>query len=207
MLDAEGLLFCRYGLFYRNDVHADPGSSRGNHRRNLLKGQKGHPFEHPCHLRMGFHLLFVHVHKLCTARYEHGQDVLLVMVRIFPVVFQKADDAHLFHQLVGQLHTFAALLCDGFRRGRHSHLHGQSHFCHLIRHYTRQSVVFRIFYGDFVADAVSNLLTEFYDQFSLLCHYSFLQSSTSHLSQSVQDSNPSPVFADTKKISAFGFSL
>ena len=61
--------------------------------------------------------------------------------------------------------------------------------------------------GDFVADAVSNLLTEFYDQFSLLCHYSFLQSSTSHLSQSVQDSNPSPVFADTKKISAFGFSL
>ncbi len=93
-------------------MHADAGASGRHHGRDLFQRQAGHPLEHRRHFRVRRDRVQIHIHIFCAAGYEHGQHVLLVMIFVFPVVFDHTAQSQLFQQLFRACERFAALFGD-----------------------------------------------------------------------------------------------
>lgn len=85
----------------------------------------------------------VHVHVFGTAGHEHGQNVLLVVIFVFPVIFDHAAQSQLLEQLLRALERLAALFCDLCRCDRHALVHDDGDLRHLIRHDVFQPQIFR----------------------------------------------------------------
>ena len=134
MLQIDRFLF-RWGRFFdRDDVHADAGVSGLHHGRDLFQRQAGHPLEHRRHFRVRRDRVQIHIHIFCAAGYEHGQHVLLVMIFVFPVVFDHAAQSQLFQQFLRARKRFAALFGDFCCRDWHTLVHDDGDFFHFIRH-------------------------------------------------------------------------
>lgn len=134
MLQIDRFLFRRDRLFNRDDVHADAGTSGRYHGRDLFQRQAGHPLEHCRHFRMCRDRVQIHIHIFCAAGYEHGQHVLLVMIFVFPVVFDHTAESQLFQQLLRARKRLAALFGDFCCRDRYALVHDDGDFRHFIRH-------------------------------------------------------------------------
>lgn len=134
MLQIDRFLFRWDRFFDRDDVHADAGTSGRHHGRDLFQRQAGHPLEHRRHFRVRRDRVQIHIHIFCAAGYEHGQHVLLVMIFVFPVVFNHTAQSQLFQQLFRACERFAALFGDFCCRDRYALVHDDGDFRHFIRH-------------------------------------------------------------------------
>ena len=144
ILDAGALLFGGDGLLHGDDVHADAGSSGGNHLGDAVQRLVGHLMEHIGDFRMLLDEPAAHVQKLGSAGNEQRQDILFFLAGVFPVVLEDADAAHLFHGV----HHFALgpaqFLHQVLRERGFALFHGQRQFHHVVIQNVDQSVVFRI---------------------------------------------------------------
>jgi hypothetical protein len=130
MLQIDRFLFRWDRFFDRDDVHADAGTSGRHHGRDLFQRQAGHPLEQRRHFRVRRDRVQIHIHIFCAAGYEHGQHVLLVMIFVFPVVFNHTAQSQLFRAC----ERFAALFGDFCCRDRYALVHDDGDFRHFIRH-------------------------------------------------------------------------
>ena len=105
MLNVSRLVFHGDGFLYRNDVHADTGTTHRNHWGDLLQWQERHPFEKHGQFRMLVHQFHVHIGVFGTSRHEHRHPVdaglalkrgagdrTLFGVFVTVVVFQHAEE-------------------------------------------------------------------------------------------------------------------
>ena len=168
MLKVDGFIFHLNGLFHRNDMHTNTGTTFRYERCDLFQRQTGHMFKKCPHLRIAVQNAGIHIEKFSTTRHVHRQYILFDMGIIFPVVFQETLAGHFFEQCFtlvlcqsGKLHH----LIESFRL---SDTHFQSQLCFLIRQDAGQSPVLRIVTGDLfqtqlLRDTVSDLFAKFCD--------------------------------------------
>ena len=168
LLQPDGLLLRLDGLLHRDHVHTDARASGGHHRRDLLQGQHGHALKERRHLRVRVDLAPPHIQKLGAAGHEQGQDVPLLVVRVFavqvlPVVLNETQPGHFVQQLLQglafhlrQLHQ----LLDGLGL---ADAHFQCHVRHLIGHQRIQSPVFGVVSGGLQANAVGDHAAQLQD--------------------------------------------
>ena len=164
VLDVHRLVLGLDGLLHRDDVHADARAPGGYHGGDVLQGQEGHPLKEGGHLRVLLDLVLLHVEELGAARHEHGQNVLLFMPLVLPVVFQKADVAHLIEQRFQLLGALAGGLHQLGQGHGLADLHLEGHVRHLVGHKARQTPVLRVVAGDplqFGGDAVGDFPPQF----------------------------------------------
>ena len=168
LLQPDGLLLRLDGLLHRDHVHTDARASGGHHRRDLLQGQHGHALKERRHLRVRVDLAPPHIQKLGAAGHEQGQDVPLLVVRVFavqvlPVVLNETQPGHFVQQLLQglafhlrQLHQ----LLDGLGL---ADTHFQCHVRHLIGHQRIQPPVFGVVSGGLQANAVGDHAAQLQD--------------------------------------------
>ena len=82
MLDVHGLVLHRNGLFHRDDVHADAGTTHGYAGRDLLQREERHPLEEHGQFRMLVHEFHIHVRVLGAAGNEHGHPIDAVLALV-----------------------------------------------------------------------------------------------------------------------------
>ena len=90
MFQINRFIFHLNCFFNRDDMHTDSGTALRYKWSNFLQWQTGHMFKKCTHFRVGFQYFCVHIKEFRTSRYIHRQDILLLMCRIFPVVFEKS---------------------------------------------------------------------------------------------------------------------
>ena len=161
MFQINGSIFHGDGLFHRNHVHTDSGSSRRHHMGNPVQGDKGHALKETGQRRMFPETFiafrpFFHIKELRGARHEHGQTVsavcgprngTVVVVVIAVVIFQKADIAHFiqhFLKMLPVLFLHFIHFPEFFNSVMAAYFHGQGNICHFFCDDFRQSPVFRI---------------------------------------------------------------
>ena len=181
MLHADGLGAVGDRLFNGNNMHAYPGASGRHHRRDLFEWQACHCVEEVAYFGMRVDKALAHVEKFGGARDEQRQQILLHMLRIFPVPLDQADFSHLL-ELGFKLFDVgpAGRLRDLLDSLRLALRHAQRDVHHVIVQNVDKTPVFRAFLGElfktkFVWDAVGHLLAEGKKLF-LVCYHMFLPS-------------------------------
>ena len=155
MLDVHGAVFHLDCFLDRNNVHADACASRRNHRCDHGQGEIGHALEEHCKFGVFVKLLFHHVGELGRAGHEHGKhiatflfcalDRTVLVIVIAVVVFQNADIAHLFDEIVQFVFLDAGIqLFKIFHGVMVTHFHCERNVCHFIGHDATKSPVFGI---------------------------------------------------------------
>ncbi len=105
-------------------------------------------FKEQCYLRMLFYHLAVHVEEFCRTRHKHRQQILFLMLRILPIIFQNSLDGHLL-QLRFQLFRRNPRKLHDLRQSlRLAYPQFQRDLCLLIRHHTGQSPILRVILSD-----------------------------------------------------------
>ena len=177
MLNVHRLVLRGNGFLDRNDVHTDARASGGHHRGDLRQRHKCHIVKELRDFRVLLRLLDVHVHELCTAGNKDGQNILLLMVCILPVVLQKADARHLIEQRSHFLSTLADFFRKFLRCDGHTDVHRQRKLRHLIRDDACKAIVLRricvqLRHAKLDIDSVCDLFAQFQNQFSFSRHFS-----------------------------------
>gem|GEM_PF-3303826 len=103
VLDVQRLVFLLDGLLHGDDVHADAGASRRDHRGDAFQRHLGHQVEEGGQIRVLGGQFVVHHHEFGGAGHEDGDVVLAVMVLVFAVHLQHADPAEVPAHLFGVL--------------------------------------------------------------------------------------------------------
>ena len=103
-------------------------------------------------------LLLVHERELRGARNEHGQHVLLVVLRVLPVVLDDALDGERVEKLLHVLGGHATGTDHLRKRHGHAHLHAAGELGLLLGHDGGESPVVGIGNLGLVANAVRDLL-------------------------------------------------
>ena len=171
MLDADGLGLGRNGFFNGDNMHADTGSAGRDELGHGVEGLRGHRVEEIAHLGMLGNGRHPHVEELGRAGNEQRQNVLLMTVLVFPVVFDKTDGGHLLKLRLELFNVPAGGLGDlleghGYALG----LHAQSDTDHVVVKHLSKSPVFRLVLGDrleaeLIGNAVGHLFAELKEVF------------------------------------------
>ena len=158
-----------------NDVHTDSRASRRNHRSDHRQGKIGHSLKEHRKFGMVVKLLLYHIGKLRGTRNEHRKNVAahglcsldgtIVIVVVAVIVFQNADVAHFFHQLVKLFFIHIGMQCfKVFHRVMLAHLHFESDVRHFVSHDACKSPVFGVVCRDakkLVIDAIRDFSRKF----------------------------------------------
>ena len=94
MLDGNRLRLMCYRLFNGDNMHADTCTSGRYHRGDLLKRKSGHVLEELRNLGILIHGGGLHVKEFGTAGNKQGNEPLLMMILVLPVVLENAEFAH-----------------------------------------------------------------------------------------------------------------
>ena len=165
MLDVHGAVFHLDCFLDGNDVHADACASRRNHRRDHSQRKIRHTLEEHRKFGMLVKLLLYHVGEFRRTGNEHRQrittlflDRTVLVIVIAVVVFQNADIAHLFDEIVQFVFLDAGIqLFKIFHGVMVTHFHCERNVCHFIGHDATKSPVFGVVCRhafDLVVDAV-----------------------------------------------------
>ena len=162
------------GTLNRNDMHPDPVTSGRNQMRFALEGKKCHFVKTVCKLRILFNLPEDHVGHFRNPGNKHLYVPLLLVLRVFPVVFHNALLCRIGKQFHNTVFRFTGNLSDFSRRLGLSKSHLEHDLCDFITGAcTVENDILRVilcqfFDAEFVRNPVRNHFAEIKQNFS--CH-------------------------------------
>ena len=171
MLNVQGLTLLGDGLFHGDHVEAQARAAGRHHVGDGGQGQIRHLIGELTHLGMSGLQLLVEHQVLRAAHNEHGDNILLVAIRIVPVILHNAGLGQLVQQRLNSGLVPFQLLCQLRRGVGLAHLHFQHQLGHLVGENGVQHPVFRaalVHFGLPQLDihAVGDVLCQFYNDLS-----------------------------------------
>ena len=176
MLNTDGLGVGRYRLFDGDDVHTDTGAAERNHGSDLFKGETRHALKEVAHLGVLVDKVLAHVKKFCSAGNEEREKILLYVLGILPVIFEKTDAAHFLQLGLKRFRVAAACRFGDLLKSHGDALfHAQCYIDHLIVENVYKTPVFgtvfsELFKAELIGDAVGHFFTELKELFFVSYH-------------------------------------